>query len=226
MFLAEVVLIQINILKLYLRIVILFTLFLVSFTSLATAQTTGSGGATAPTLSNTSAGGGGGASNESNYTAEYDPEILDAFDNKTWVSVLVRLADNSNITITGTKEERRAISRQRDEWFKPVIDEVLATLSETEFKLSSKRFDGFSGEITKEGFTKLLKDERVGVIHQTLKSDAFAVEKNLSVAEKDEVSEPGIERKSGAKNYLLWVYIILALVISTVIIFSRMQNKK
>ncbi|MEK6937639.1 MAG: hypothetical protein AABX04_01205 [Nanoarchaeota archaeon] len=91
----------------------------------------------------------------------YDKVILEEFSKTEWVPVLVRLKDNSDIKIEGTKEQRVALSKQRDEWFKPVIDEVLSTLSKKEFELAHKRFDGFSGKITKEGFQKLLNNPAV-----------------------------------------------------------------
>lgn len=106
--------------------------------------------------------------NESNYTAEYDSAIIDAFEelNQTWVRVIVRLVDNSGINITGTKEQRRNLSRQVDIWFSPVVDDVVASLSEDEFEMNSRRFNGFSGLTTQEGFEKLINDPRVEAIYK------------------------------------------------------------
>jgi hypothetical protein len=128
--------------------------------------------------------------NESNYTAEYDSIILDAFNNHTWVPVLIRLVDNSNINVTGSKDERRVFSRQRDEWLKPVIEEVLATLSETEFNLSSRLFDGFSGVITKEGFDKLLNNTAVRkIIWENTPLPEAATNENISAEYDSEILE-------------------------------------
>ena len=103
--------------------------------------------------------------NETNISVEYDLEILEAFDNQTKAGVKVELNDNSNITITGTKEERKELLKQKDKWFEPVTDEVLAELSEDEFILQRESLRGFSGEITKEGFDKLINDTRVKAIY-------------------------------------------------------------
>ena len=42
---------------------------------------------------------------DNSYIAEYDQEILEAFEEQTSIQVLVRLIDNSNVIIEGTKEE-------------------------------------------------------------------------------------------------------------------------
>ncbi len=113
---------------------------------------------------------------------EYDSDLLRAFDNrvyaewlmidenfvgfeitddKIWAKVIVRLKDNSGIGIVGTKEERRNLLKQRDEWFKPKIDEVLNTISKLDIKKIQKLSTGFGALITKEGFEKLIKNNNV-----------------------------------------------------------------
>lgn len=91
----------------------------------------------------------------------YDSGILEAFKTQTEVRVIVRLKDNSGITITGTKEEKIELLRQRDEWFKPIIEDVLATLPETEIRDVRRLSDGFGGYVTEEGFEILLKNSHV-----------------------------------------------------------------
>lgn len=144
------------------KVVILFTI-LFMFIILVSAQEKGEGGEPAPVLCNASDGGGGGII--SNETIKYDSEILEELNKTSEVRVIVKLKDNSNITVIGTKEERRALLKQIDEWFKPVIDEVLTNISEDEFKLIKKSSNGFSGYITEEGFDKLIKDEKVKSIY-------------------------------------------------------------
>lgn len=133
------------------------------------------------------------------HTVDYDPEILEAFYNQTQVSIIVRLKDNSNITVIGSKDERRALSRQRDEWFKPVREEVLATLSETEFELSSRLFNGFSGTITREGFDKLLNNTAVRkIIWDNTPLPEATTNENVSVAEN--VTEENITNETQIKE--------------------------
>ena len=75
----------------------------------------------------------------------YEPEILEEFNKSSEVAVIVKLY-SQNMT---------------------KVDEVLATLSETEFKLEGKfpNGRGFYGNITKEGFDKLIKNSDVKMIY-------------------------------------------------------------
>lgn len=186
-------------------------------------------------------GGGGGVTNESDASVEYDPEILDAFEKQTWLHVTVRLKDMSGILVTGTTEERRGASKQIYEWFDPVIDEVLATLSETEFNLRSRRSAGFGGNITKQGFNKLINDIRVrkvflslmepgsglendsiitegGTDETIIESEVVAESENETVTEEDKTSEAELQEVGIEKRNLLWLW-ILFVVIALIIIF-------
>ena len=141
----------------------------------------------------------GGIVTDENVFVEYDPEILEEFNNQTWVPVLVRLVDNSNITVTGSKDERRALSRQIYEWFKPVREEVLAALSEAEFNLSGRRFNGFSGTITREGFDKLLNNTAVReIIWSNMPPPQLATNESISVSEN--VTEENITNETQIKE--------------------------
>ena len=75
---------------------------------------------------------------------KYNSEILEGFESSEVVHVLVDLKDMSNTSAPNVEE--------RDAWFKPKIDEVLATLSTNEFNLVRKSSTGFRGEITEKGF--------------------------------------------------------------------------
>lgn len=102
-----------------------------------------------------------GSNNETNITVEYDPEILDEFNNnQTWVSVLIRLKDNSD------------------------IDSFLNSLS-------AQNFDGergsskiaFVGWVTREGFSSLIEDSRVKSISWTKFDVHTTREKNITSEE-------------------------------------------
>jgi len=93
--------------------------------------------------------------NQTNFT------ILEIKNDKVWLRVIIRLQDNSEIKILGTKEERIELMKQRDEWFKSKIEEVLVTLSREEFELRGKLSDGFSGSISEVGFNKLIGNEDI-----------------------------------------------------------------
>jgi hypothetical protein len=115
---------------------------------------------------------------------EYDSEIIDVFDDKflsqelmldednnyttlkfiegqPWLKVIIRFKDNSGINVTGSKEERRELSKQKDEWFELIMEDVLDTLLESDIKNVDKLLRGVGGHISKQGFEKLIKDERV-----------------------------------------------------------------
>jgi len=87
---------------------------------------------------------------------EYESEILKAFKDQTWVYVTVDIKDTSNITIfykEDSIEVQEMKDKQRDGIIGGIIDSVLSTLSEDEFKVKNTRvgFSGFSGNITEEG---------------------------------------------------------------------------
>jgi len=143
--------------------------------------------------------------NESNYTVKYDPVILEAFNNQTRVPVLVRLVDNSNITVTGSKDERRVLSSQRDEWFKPVLDEVLVTLSDDDIRDVSKHISEFRGEISEEGFYKLLNNSKVNeIIWDNIPLPEAATNENISVEYDSEILD-------AFDNNQTWVRVIVDL---------------
>ena len=85
----------------------------------------------------------------------YDSQILEEFKINEWVNVIIKLKDDSNIIDISEKNR----------WFEPRREEVLATLSENEFKLGRRSSRGFHGEINKKGFDKLLRDKRVDAIY-------------------------------------------------------------
>lgn len=152
-------------------------------------------------------GGGTVKNNETNNTIlSIDPEIYGAFNESEWVSVIVRLEDKSGINVTGTKQERRELLRQRDEWFKPVIDEVLAILNENEFKLQAKLSTGFGGEITREGFDKLVNNSVVERIIWPKVGASISLDDNNKSLENGTIKE-GLkeETKIEEKESSLWL---------------------
>src|SRR3989338_9924604 len=120
--------------------------------------------------------------NDKNTFSKYNSEVLDAFnhksfseslinqtdfiglkiiDNQTWAKVIINIRDNSGIEFSGTKEERLEQSKQKDEWFEPIIQEVLDDISETEIRDINKGSNGFGALVTREGFEKLINDDRI-----------------------------------------------------------------
>ena len=103
-----------------------------------------------------------------NSSVGYDSKLIWQFLIRDHVYILVDIKDTTNITIPkvsspdfeSTLKERNAIMIE-------LTDAVFSTLSENEFQLERKsEFGGyFSGNITKRGFNKLLKDERVKHIY-------------------------------------------------------------
>ena len=96
---------------------------------------------------------------------EYDEEIIGQFLTSEWVSVMIDVKDFSNITINKNDSVEIETIKDNMKWsvYKNTSDAVLSNLSEEEFILERKSdFDVFfSGNISKEGFEKLLRDERV-----------------------------------------------------------------
>lgn len=90
-----------------------------------------------------------------------DPTILPAFENQTWVRMLVRLVDNSNITIQGTNEERWNLSMQKTEFLTSEVQKFVINLSESEIKDIREHTGEFTAYITKEGLDRLSNNPRV-----------------------------------------------------------------
>lgn len=134
---------------------------------------------------------------------QYDSEISDAFQkNQSWVRVLVRLEDNSGLSDTSINE--------KNEWFKPVIDNVINSFSDEELNVDDFRSDGFEGWVTKEGFDKLIKDNRIrAIISSPENSGARAMEGNIS-GETQGIQE---------ERSLLWLWIVIGIIIVGVIFF-------
>lgn len=153
----------------------------------------------------------------------YESEILEEFNKTSEVMVIVRLKDTSNITVEGTTEEIKALFRQKDEWFNPVIDSVLSTLPETEFKIKYTYFNGFAGKITKEGLDKLIKNPAAKMIYLSRIShvlgaleESFPEEvnatKNLSISENGSLVNASIRGEGVSKEKTeqkSWLYNLL-----------------
>ncbi|MEA2036034.1 MAG: S8 family serine peptidase [Nanoarchaeota archaeon] len=88
-------------------------------------------------------------------------EILNKYASGDKVSVIVRLVDNSNIQLKGTREQRITKLKQKEEWFKPIVDEFVSELPENKFELRSKLSNGFSGKITQDEYLRLFQNPMV-----------------------------------------------------------------
>ena len=181
--------------------------------------------------------------NETNTSVEYDPEIVDAFNNQTWLPVIVRLVDNSNITITGTKEERRNLSRQRDEWFEQVSNDFLASLPENDFDGERMGSNGFVGFITKNGFYWLLNNSKVKKISWTKygaqaslenksKSDnvseiekepEFKIINNVSISKNVSIPE---EISESEEKIAVWLWMVTIIIILGIIFYLIIKFRK
>lgn len=92
-----------------------------------------------------------------------EAKILNAFETKIRIPLLVRLHDNSGVIKLpeDSREELLEKSRQINEWFQPMIASVLETIPRSEIELIGRRFNGFDAYLTKGGFELLLNDSRV-----------------------------------------------------------------
>jgi len=83
--------------------------------------------------------------------------------------------------------------------FKPRIEEVLGTLSKEEFAISGKLFNGFAGQMTKQGFDKLINNSAVKKIN---------LDVMVSISSQEIDIDPKISRSFGNQT---WVRIIINL---------------
>ncbi|MCX5698659.1 MAG: hypothetical protein NTX01_03045 [Candidatus Omnitrophica bacterium] len=112
---------------------------------------------------------GGSPSQEAeNQTLPYvDPEILKAFENQTWVDVIVRTIDISNITINlDDPVEKRYRDIQRQEAIlSNFSDTIIANLPPEGLRSVAELSNGFGAFITKEVFDILANDSRITRIY-------------------------------------------------------------
>lgn len=101
--------------------------------------------------------------NESALNISIDPEIYEQFKNNTWIVVIIRLHDESNLTLNPSDplEVRLQVDQQRKAYFARKTEEVIKTLSPSEYKYQYDLTGGFSANITQSGFEKLAKSPHV-----------------------------------------------------------------
>ena len=145
----------------------------------------------------------------SNEGVEYDSEIKILFLVIGKVPVIIDIKDVSNIIISkeDSPEEFEFKIEQRTKILSEISNSVLSTLSEKEFILDDKLISGrgFYGNITKEGFEKLLKDTRVKKIH-------------------DNTITGHIESKAVLKNFGIYLIGIMLLII-LIIILTKFKKR-
>lgn len=128
---------------------------------------------------------GSGAENQENQTLpSVDPAIIPAFENSTRVRVLVRLIDVSNITVEGTKEQRRNLSNTRYYLLREYVDTFLASFPQTEISNIRRHSGEFTADITKRGLDILSSDSRVTeiILAYTGGSWGIAAEDNSNIS--------------------------------------------
>jgi hypothetical protein len=100
----------------------------------------------------------------------YDSEISSKFLFSKWVNIMIKVNDFSNVTIDygeDSIETQEMKDNQMWEIYRQTSDNILSNLSEEEFILEERSEFGIFivGEITQEGFNKLLNDTRVKHIY-------------------------------------------------------------
>ena len=100
-----------------------------------------------------------------NPLSKVDPEVTKELREEEWIGVNVVLKDFSNIDISSgeTRKEKKELLLEKYRQNIVVQEEIISTLSESEFKIksTSPAGRGFSGEISKIGLAKLKRDSRV-----------------------------------------------------------------
>src|SRR3989344_2132234 len=148
---------------------------------------------------------------------KYDTNVLTNFDiaenNKTLgkevlIPITVKIKDITNIT--PLKSDSIEVQESKDFERKAILDNItdsiLLTLSEDEFQLEGKfpLGNGFYGNITKQGFEKLLGDERIKNIYAN--------------------KEGWINSKISLQEFLLGIIILMFMLMLTVLLIK--SNKK
>ncbi|MBR9682354.1 MAG: S8 family serine peptidase, partial [Candidatus Aenigmarchaeota archaeon] len=133
------------------------------------------------------------------YDTKLEDEIYDSFENKSLISVTVLLDESES-----TKYEPKSFGKNakvystRVSEFEVMENSILSTLDDSDFQLEHKYkiFNGFSGNITKEGFEKLRKDPRVVSIETNEVSGGGHTFQSLPIIHADKVHDSIGERTS------------------------------
>jgi hypothetical protein len=108
-----------------------------------------------------------GADLNSSVGVKYDSRIEGKFPylDKVYVSVTIRDKSNITINMSDTKDKRLEELIKKDLWYQKKVNETLKDYSSSDdFVLHTYLPKGFGMFVTKEGFNKLLTDERINSV--------------------------------------------------------------
>ena len=139
---------------------------------------------------------------------QYDNELNSQFSVNKWIPVTIKIKDITNITPlkSDSIEVQESKDFERKAILNNITDSILLTLSEDEFQLEGKfpLGNGFYGNITKQGFEKLLGDERIKNIYAN--------------------KEGWLNSKISLQEFLLGIIILMFMLMLTVLLIK--SNKK
>ena len=157
-----------------------------------------------------------------------DPQILEFFEERESLRIIVELFDESGIVIEGTKEERRSQIEQIDEWFEPEVDKiVLDYASDSDIDLVKERSRGFVAIVTEEGFWRLANDSRVSAIYYD--APMYAAINDSHISEEETIPTGEVTTKvnryeaSGQDNIPTITIILLVLSIIFILIILAIK---
>lgn len=166
----------------------------------------------------------GNETNQSNATNEslpyIDPEIYRAFENQTWVRVIVKykiagIKDFADITDFNNPEEAQF-------FYKNLTSSLFDYIPITEMKGISTGFStSFSAEVTKNGFAKLINNSNITQIYLDIMTYNLKNESSANITQIEETNENGIKSN---KFLLSLITTTLVLVIITYIIINRRRG--
>ena len=110
---------------------------------------------------------------------QYQSKILEEFNKSSEVRIMVTVKDTTGIIVTKehTKEQQNILDKLKKEFLVNKTDIILSTLTETEFKLKRKfLLGGFSGNVTQEGFNKLINNPNIAKIHHNGVADSGVID--------------------------------------------------
>src|SRR3989338_2334122 len=174
---------------------------------------------------------------EKDYTATYDLELVEKFNESNMVKVMVELKDESGIIVNivnGTKEEKREQLRQIDEWFQPRIDEVLSDYSnDSNIKVSSRMLRGFVVNVNERGFWRLVNDtrivkispSRIGYIAEEDEEDFINTSKFIENESSEKIFEETIKYKQEIDFVYLKILITFIILLTLVVMWFIYYKK-
>ena len=164
----------------------------------------------------------------------YASSIIERFNNESdYVQVSVKVKDDSETVIEGTltPEERNKLFLEQYSLFKNKVDGIISQFSQDEFNSAVKTASGFKGNISEEGFKKLMKNEEIEIIwDNTIPLTGGASENEISLTEEVNENETSLtesvnENKEEKNSVYFWLFVAIIIFVILITVYFKLKKK-